>query len=398
MDSTCTHNDHDARQKMIGKKVTTRFGIGVVIDYRKIDRMYEVHLGAGTCRENVVILFTADKPKLYTSPTDIANKLNSAYEALEKMRRLNLEIQCHETGIPHDKIDYDMCTACMMENRGCDSKSHFPRLQRLVDSANTASNDFDMEEQFPRLHNFFNASPATTKINSSLAPQFPRLSNFFDSTLPTEESATYDVNRSAENGERAKQLSTNIAVDGSNSQTSIPHNTGHAFPESQPTKTATANNNGTSSSFPRMRKLWNTMGSSSAVSSTSTTPAPSAITSASNFPRIRGLLNNSDSITNKEVDSCSLSSDSDKLIALPRIQKLIDQRTKANTHPCLICASPSCTTHSSANFRKEGNLTLCLKCELLFELDFIVECVTESDANTRRERIDYVSTSERNHT
>jgi len=80
---------------------------------------------------------------------------------------------------------------------------------------------------------------------------------------------------------------------------------------------------------------------------------------------------------------------SDKPIALPRIQRLINKRTQNNTSPCLICSSPSCPSCSSSSFRKEG-ITLCLKCERLFELDFIVDCVSTSDPTQRAERIEYM--------
>ncbi|KAG7366210.1 hypothetical protein IV203_028880 [Nitzschia inconspicua] len=80
---------------------------------------------------------------------------------------------------------------------------------------------------------------------------------------------------------------------------------------------------------------------------------------------------------------------SEKPKALPRIQRLIDQRHIANTSPCLICASPSCSSHSSASFRKEG-ITLCLQCEKLFELDFIVDCISTPDPAERAKNIDHM--------
>ena len=68
---------------------------------------------------------------------------------------------------------------------------------------------------------------------------------------------------------------------------------------------------------------------------------------------------------------------------------MMDERQKANTQPCLICASPCCSTHSSSNFRKEG-ITVCLECERLFELDFIVDCVSTPDATERAKHIDHM--------
>ena len=44
-----------------------------------------------------------------------AMEINDAYEALEKMRRLNLEVHCQECGIPPHEIDYEECTVCLLE-------------------------------------------------------------------------------------------------------------------------------------------------------------------------------------------------------------------------------------------------------------------------------------------
>ncbi|MGK3734656.1 MAG: hypothetical protein ACI90V_001494 [Bacillariaceae sp.] len=545
--NTSRHSDYDVTadgHKMVGEKVNTMYGIGVVLGYRKTDGMFEIQLlnnggqasgnedATNSSSRSLAILFTSQSPTLYCCPTEveIANKLNVAYSALEKMRRLNLEIQCHEIGIHSDKIDYDMCTHCMITNGGSDSQSHFPRIQRLMDSTNTATNEFDMQEQFPRLHNFFKYSsssvsagndtgvhnnqlpPSTTTTNvrtesesdNDLAIQFPRIHNFFNNSSSSVPAGT--VNASNGRTDNDDLITTNngrmdlaTAVDNSASQQTVPTSTtavetttprkeipstryfdrrkidptsipGDENPSAEtipadstttaiPVEAAVAfasnpppsQTNGpdtSSASFPRMRNLWSTIQSipqpgaaeSSVVSNrdllnrtntslaltasapanmtTTTTITPPAPTSSTSFPRIRGLLNSSVSssifgdnqisnkngpadrgIVNSGISSSSQTSytsssnsasiKSDKPIALPRIQKLIDKRTKANTHPCLICASPSCSSHSSASFRKEG-ITLCLHCERLFELDFIVGCVSAPDATLRAERIDYM--------
>jgi hypothetical protein len=67
----------------------------------------------------------------------------------------------------------------------------------------------------------------------------------------------------------------------------------------------------------------------------------------------------------------------------------MDERKKSSTSPCLICASPSCKSHSSSTFRKEG-ITLCLHCENLFELNFIVDCVSAPDPVERAKHIDHM--------
>ena len=76
-------------------------------------------------------------------------------------------------------------------------------------------------------------------------------------------------------------------------------------------------------------------------------------------------------------------------IVLPRIQKLLGDREKASTNPCLICGNPVCAKHRSTNFKKEG-ITLCQGCERLFELDFLIDCVSTRDPTERANLIDHM--------
>jgi hypothetical protein len=80
----------------------------------------------------------------------------------------------------------------------------------------------------------------------------------------------------------------------------------------------------------------------------------------------------------------------------PRIKKLVDgqmkEQRKRNTavytvgkrtmvskaSRCLICATPCCAAHSSKTFRQES-LTVCTDCEEVFQLDFVVDCLTDRD-------------------
>lgn len=544
-------------RKMVGKKVKTTFGFGVVLDYRKGDEMYVIQVphnqSGGTDHsqnqvsganeksspDSFTMLYTKEIPELrHDSPAEIANQLNVAYEALEKMRRLNLDVQCHEAGIPGHEINHDMCTACLLANRGA-TKSHFPRLQRLMDSANSATSEFDVPEKFPRLRSFFNSSSSSMSTTGAsndrdLQEQFPSVYNLFGSSTPSASASTSmasrisaslqaapggtnsntsrttqrkpppsasqslssnaavasDTMQSSEensrdepppvdnntNGNNGNQLvagnsdntsSTPVAAntDKSSSDSGATENAGDdtsstaleqqnpnrmsadavaalsANPPPSETKTTTSS----SQSFPRMRKLWGSIqslpqpaalhapSSSVMASLTSTTrqtpmapttsePKPSnkvasgSSSSSTSFPRIRGLLNSSvttsifgdnqvkengstadpnilvNGITSSQASIQSTKrtpAKNDRPIALPRIQKLIDKRTQANTSPCLICAAPSCPSHSSSSFRKEG-ITLCLKCERLFELDFIVDCVSCSDSTQRSQNIDYM--------
>lgn len=56
--------------------------------------------------------------------------------------------------------------------------------------------------------------------------------------------------------------------------------------------------------------------------------------------------------------------------------------------PCLLCGTPVCRKHSSAQFRRE-NIVLCrASCEALFGTDYVVNILTCKDVNQRRQSVD----------
>ncbi|VEU34615.1 unnamed protein product [Pseudo-nitzschia multistriata] len=461
-------DDGDNGRRLIGKKVRTAFGPGTVLDYRRRDGVYVVRVPNGDAGGSAT-LYTPQAPDPEPeSPPEAASQLNVAYQALEKMRRLNLDVRCHELGIPSHEIDHEMCTACLLIQRGA-TKSHFPRLQKLVDSAHSV----DVQEQFPRLHGLFHSSAtAPTPNDEELREQFPIIHGLFGSVSSSASSRglASRVSASLQAGAARAGASATDGSDASNgNEEATEHGAsaaaGHAKNPTAASEEAAAapaahppppdrreTTGGPSKSFPRIRKLWGSIQSLPQPAGIQAPPAPVAagptggagprppappasaakgpasggpgLSSSSNsmsssgasFPRIRGLLNSSvttsifgdnqvkedgsaadPGILIKGIGSSQASIDSgrptptksDKPIALPRIQRLINKRTQANTNPCLICASPSCPSHSSASFRKEG-ITLCLKCERLFELEFIVDCVSQSDPVKRSESIDYM--------
>lgn len=515
-------------RKLIGKKVETTFGVGVVLDYRVSDKIYEIQItnngssnsDSSDCSiGSLTMLYTANAPRpCPETQSDVAKKLNVAYEALEKMRRLNLDIQCHEVGIPGREIDYDMCTVCLMANGGS-TKSHFPVLQRWLDTANTATSDLHVGQQFSRFGNFFQPAPsvsnprrmasrtsaslqdpaatASTRLKpppraASASTQVPPAD---DTKMPPKEALRNEPSSSPKhvNGENdGKPVATNNPIattppttsttndsfaanrggeniegspeaiemtrDTAGKRTEPEQNTTQKLTETRTKAGLSAHHHPSTTNkraaqpskrFPRINRLWGNMRQPAAPKMSPPTPTVACATggslgqpstpgshlnkpsmveavpnssssSSARFPRIQGLINNpvATSITTSIFGETKVKHDgtlgdpsiimhsrsssvapthsakpppvnNSKPIALPRIQRLMNRREKANTFACLICASPSCPTHSSASFRKEG-ITLCLKCERLFELDFIVDCVSTSDSIERAWRVNYM--------
>ena len=54
---------------------------------------------------------------------------------------------------------------------------------------------------------------------------------------------------------------------------------------------------------------------------------------------------------------------------------------KKTHHPCLTCGQPTCSKHSSSGLSKR-HIPICQPCEYLFELDFLVDVITNTASNT----------------
>ena len=154
--------------------------------------------------------------------------------------------------------------------------------------------------------------------------------------------------------------------------------------------------------FPHLQRMVDTA-CEKAVSATVAVQKVS--TSKRNFPRLQKLLRKSETtpVSNNDQVQASTNQEPQQLGTSPRntiatspatslptmLHPLRDNRLKFSGKPCLICGNPVCSEHSSTSFRKEG-ITLCLGCERLFELDFIVECVSTADATERAKKIDHM--------
>ena len=104
--------DDDSTAAMVlqlNTAVTTAYGDGKIVGFRPTDGgVYTVRLAFGT---------------LYAPQTSLGRRtpgvqINAAYASLEKMRRLNLEVQCHELGIP---CQHDVCTICLLATATSDN-------------------------------------------------------------------------------------------------------------------------------------------------------------------------------------------------------------------------------------------------------------------------------------
>lgn len=312
---------------LVGKSVETSYGRGYVVDCREEDGyVYSIQLVQKLDQSPLAILYTREVPIRVKTPEEEAQELNVAYEAQEKMRQMNLEMECFEHGIA--QVLHDRCTKCLLQGKfsksGDEEGNRFPRLQKFVDSARETAE----------------SAKATAKATASDKNSFPRLRKLVDTA--TESAAK-----------------------------------------------ATPKTNGTS--FPRLRGLW---GSAAAPASSATSTTTETIKEETSEPDDRkpASSNQQDKETNTKKNT---STEDQKQVAsskrkvLPRIQRLLDEREKMTSNPCLICGNPVCAEHGSSSFKKEG-ITLCLSCERLFELDFIIECVSTPDPVERGKRIDHM--------
>ncbi|KAL3940668.1 MAG: hypothetical protein SGBAC_004833 [Bacillariaceae sp.] len=182
---------------LVGKKVKTQFGNGVVTAYRHRDSVYEIQLPtqATATSKSVTTLYTSHVPEKIQSKEDEAEALNVAYEALEKMRLLNLEMQCFDVGITN--VDHGHCTVCLLSNSI--PTKRFPRLQQAYEGANVAQER--AANNIAKIPNLFqwkglqrsskeNQSTSANQISDDRKPAakgaprvLPRIQNMLDSRL-----------------------------------------------------------------------------------------------------------------------------------------------------------------------------------------------------------------------
>jgi len=197
-----------------------------------------------------------------------AMQLNVALEALEAMRRLNLE--CEFSGSNTIEIDHDRCTYCQRE------ELRRPRPKPSLNNGNSSITKSESGINIGRV-----------KLDGS------RLRRFGSNM-----------------GSLFSKASSNISDDNNNTEATT------GTPQSCPPTTTT------------------TVGESSA----------SICNNGSTTTKRRNLL-------------------------------------KKTHHPCLTCGHPTCSKHSSSGLSKR-HIPICVPCAYLFELDFLVDVITNTASNT----------------
>jgi glycine cleavage system H lipoate-binding protein len=122
------HNNSNAidPKDLKGHLVATAYGRGFVREYRQEDEIFVVELSSGSTSPSTTTLFC--KRESFDVPENTKkNQLNEAFEAMEKMRRLNLELECQERGVT---VDYSKCTQCLL-NPTIQPQS-FGRIRKLM--------------------------------------------------------------------------------------------------------------------------------------------------------------------------------------------------------------------------------------------------------------------------
>ena len=145
----------DMKEDMIGKNVATAYGRGKIIGYRPEDDMFMIDLvstatsttstdtnnNSSTKGKNTRLFCKVDSFSIEQDKIKIqkrAMELNEAYEAMEKMRRLNFEVACGERGV---EVDFEQCVICLLGTDDDDNASqqkapeepkNFPRIRKFM--------------------------------------------------------------------------------------------------------------------------------------------------------------------------------------------------------------------------------------------------------------------------
>ncbi|GAX17609.1 hypothetical protein FisN_18Lh264 [Fistulifera solaris] len=203
--------------------------------------------------------------------TNETQDINSAYEALETMRKLNLELQCNANGVLYDDA---CCTTCLLSE----------------------------------------------KFGTSNVARFPRLSK-------------WALQLQQQQQQQEKTVKDCVSIRGSSSV--------------EPTVVEKQKDDDETKDYNEKE----------IVPSASTDTTTATTTTTSRFPRI---------------------------------SKFIHSEWKRPKSPsCLICGTPVCKQHASPDFSAEG-VTVCLECQHLFGLQFVIDFLTEPHHDQRKQSLDHL--------
>jgi hypothetical protein len=446
-----------------------------------------------------------DEPVTVSTSSSSAMTLNVAYEALEQMRRCNLQITCQAQGI--GIVDYEQCTACLLSGQaflppvatpegpavawGGNNSSNDPTgrsifqdnfdlvLEENLDNAASDDDDEGSEagdnppepSRVPSTKEMAIVKPSTNDARpvtpelSSTVPEKGELAdkqltenqielsdNVQDPSLVVTDSAPAATSTAPETkrlfaapriGSYFQNVTavTSKLVQQSQAELSTIQNTikapaislfagpNDAIPATITAGTTLADTKPPAPRFPRLAKAGaylfsppTSFGSTSKdelvqESSENDQPLPRSAKESGGDDKSAKEPRNADSIS-ADCESSDDDDDDDTISTMstnttattslfggstgngpsfPRLAKANrylqakvaetkhqrnqrrHQRRVAAATPCLICATPCCKHHSSKSFRKHGNITLCLDCELVFQADFVLDCLTVPD-------------------
>ena len=124
-----------------GGILVTPYGVATFVSYRERDNVYKLKLpfaelyvegdSIDPCEDDVEQEEEAESSERSSSSSNDkkAMEINEAYEALEHMRRVNLELACQELGLLD--VDHEECTACLMEGAKKAKEMGSPSASRI---------------------------------------------------------------------------------------------------------------------------------------------------------------------------------------------------------------------------------------------------------------------------
>jgi len=109
----------------VGDEIPTLYGDGRLLLYREIDRVYVLELPYGRlyADRSSLLLGSGEGHEMRTDrdEEDEDAALNAAFESLERIRKMNLEIACREKGV--EGLDLDQCSCCILSSVDTDTDS-----------------------------------------------------------------------------------------------------------------------------------------------------------------------------------------------------------------------------------------------------------------------------------
>lgn len=353
--------------------VVTPYGIGRMISYRDEDQTYIVDLKSNMtlfCKqESILASINAKSDPVTAKGSNSRNHgmdLNTAYESLETMRKLNLELTCQDKGILFQTdLHHLVCADCLLET------AEKEQQQKQIQLESKKQREL-LKQQKLMQKKLQNKEPIENNLLPNVSSSFSLAS--FLQKKPKSSIVENDSTSKGQN-EAPKEIK---ATEDENISHKIEMKQQQNGQDTEYVKTIPSSQNQQQSDYVDDPVT----GPSSILRASSTLSDTTCSSAGTSDFTITGNLVSPGSDSGAIDDGSSRSSTVRPIFVAPDVRKL------KKSPPCLVCNTPCCKNHSSQSWRKFMHITLCTSCESVFGIQYITTILTAPSNKERQKSLD----------